>query len=285
MDWDGLKAINVPKRFWLDCFNFYYSDTLFARQCDMFFKSSLLLQQKLVKEKRCGNYRELLLMFINHMMNVLSKGYTSLFIPKILWRNLEFVRIASRYNLYTLKDAPPIIQNNRQFVIDHIKKWGLAIADLNEIHRNDPEIISIALRQNSQLLQYAGEKCKANKDLALWCVANYWKNIDFVHPLLYDDVDFIIEAAYYNNEILTYASDRIKSNKDIMLTIIKFRPSASHIASHVLGSDPNFISRCSELIQSVDKMRKQEVWLLDQSDHIEPYIPFHPPPIELFTSN
>lgn len=273
INWFNLRKMDdIPDIIWKHIINLYCKDIEFLSGFNAY------LHKPTSKDK--------FLSYINHQLNLVQKRPHSLNIPEILWEDIDFMLLVSRYagrftgNLLSYK--PNNLKNNKRFLLQYLALYPGDLVDLSQTLRSDPDIVLAAVKSHGTSIFFAEKVCKSNRDIAFAAVEQNTKSIKFVDPSLYDDEQWMLRVGKYNKNTLHYATDRIKNKRDFMLAIIKYHPSAIEFASDELKHDPTFILEAAfesnsesvmyyttlgyrlEFILKVDEiLKKRDVWLLD----------------------
>lgn len=217
-NWYDLKVMEiVSDELWQKICGTFCQDEQFAYKFSDFWRNGLEIK-----------YRDKFLFFISHQIRIIRSPsiYDPLImrswddIPYVLWQDKAFVYMASKYSGYVLKCAPISFQEDRNFVLQQIRKEPNIFQSLVDKHKQDPEIVAEAIKN-------------------VWCSIR--------HVLLFDNPEFMLQAVQIDGNLLQFGNDGVRGNRDIVYAAVKQNVNAFQYATDILRTDKEFVIKLAEI--------------------------------------
>lgn len=123
---------------------------------------------------------------------------------------------------------PEELSNNRELVIDVVRKNGLALQYVSEQLRDDDIVVKIAVENNGMALQFASHRLQNIHHIVMSAVLENGWALQFASDTLRDNSEIVTCAMWTHNDVVEYASDDIK----IMQTIEHKLVAGKEIQNH-----------------------------------------------------
>ena len=168
------------------------------------------------------------------------------FIPKdILYKKDIFLLVHSYTDRYPLlENMPDILKDNKEVILEVVKKHGYNIAYSSMRLRDDDEIAFEAVKTSINPLSFVSDRLKKNKQLVLAALDGYndpssgseFAAAHRIIPEFLDDYDVALALVKGSGFNLHFLSDRLKDNEEIV------RVAVSHpweLNERFIGEYPN----------------------------------------------
>jgi hypothetical protein len=158
-----------------------------------------------------------------------------------------------------LKFASKKLRNDKEIVLEAVKKNGLMLKFASNELRNDKEIILAAIKNHAYAFEYASEELRDNKEFLLYIIKNNILHYAFEELRINKEIilnkiknnnnnlnniieikeldnynAIILENNIRNITFLEYASDKLKNDREIILEVVKRTGWALKFASNEL---------------------------------------------------
>lgn len=110
---------------------------------------------------------------------------------------------------------PEELNNNRELVIDIVRKNGLALEHVSDLLRDDYEVVKIAVENNGMALQFASNRLQNLHSMVMSAVLENGWALQYASDTLRDNSEIVTCAMWTDNDVLEYASDEIKTMQTI----------------------------------------------------------------------
>ena len=104
--------------------------------------------------------------------------------------------------------------------IQLVKQDAFALENLDDIFKNDREIVMAAVSINGNTLKYASEALKNDRELVLEAVKKDASALEHASYELKTDKDFIISIMAFNNDALKYVPSQLREELQIKESIV-----------------------------------------------------------------
>lgn len=252
MSWYTLKNINnIPERIWECVCMKFCTDLKFKELYDIY---------RSILDTR--SFRKVFLILINHMM-IMIKGEHDDNIPDILWKDKDFVCIASKYSDRILKHVPIEMRSDAEFVLnvilnypdgtqymdcslrsnrDFARKFLLKYPDrlfcFGDTIKSDKELVCELLKLDSGCFCDVSENLRCDRDVALIAIRRPY-NWKFIPNILRRNPEFMLRSIKLYPYSFQKADYSLTQNRDFLL-------SAAKLGCNVLCNfdmvDKNFIA-------------------------------------------
>jgi hypothetical protein len=113
-------------------------------------------------------------------------------------------------------------KDDRNFILEFIKKDGLLLRYAMKDIQNDFEIVFMAISQNSRSYEFASERLKNTDKIirkALDCPRN--NVLEFSMDFLRDNEEIVMKSVMHCGNTLRFASERLKNNFNVVMTAVQ----------------------------------------------------------------
>ncbi|KAG2378497.1 hypothetical protein C9374_008136 [Naegleria lovaniensis] len=149
-------------------------------------------------------------------------------------------------------------RNDREIVLEAVKKYGSAFQYASQELRNDREVVLEAVNQNGWALQHASQELRNDREIVLKAVNQNGSALQFASQELRNDREIVLKAVNQNGDALLFVSQELKNDREIVLEAVKQNEDA-------------FVCASKELQRNID-------WLLEiknENNNIKEYIQEH----------
>lgn len=211
------------------------------------------------------------LSYINHVLNYIHHDKITICIPDILWKDIDFCLVALERGAWRVyRNIPDTIKNNRNFILNLIRKEPLALQYIHQKWMNDIEIVIVAIQKNYKVWDILPDRLKKNKKVTIealkqdkWWSWSRWSLPDTLktdHQFIFEclkynytltstmmdrcllqDRMFMEGAVKYSGLLIKYASDNIKSDRKIVLEAVKQNWKALEYANKIFRKDREIV--------------------------------------------
>jgi hypothetical protein len=130
-----------------------------------------------------------------------------------------------RHTMHLLHSFPQSIKQNRNVVLAAVKSDFMPLVCLDdcidEIFKDDVEIISLAVQCDGDCLQFASKELRNDVELVLAAVNQNGLALRFAHEKLQNDRHIALAAVNQNGLALQYASNELRNDFDVVLAAVK----------------------------------------------------------------
>ena len=120
-------------------------------------------------------------------------------------------RLILKMNPIPLELVPEDLKDDKEIVLESIKRNELTFAYASERLRSAKEVVLEAVNIDARCLKYAGQECRDDKEIVLNTISKYPLLIKFASDKLKDDEDIVLMAIDKDLMALSYASKRIRN--------------------------------------------------------------------------
>ncbi|KAF0974925.1 hypothetical protein FDP41_006030 [Naegleria fowleri] len=137
---------------------------------------------------------------------------------------------------------PIEFMNDKQFVLNHIKKYGFGLKYTSPQLKEDRELVLQVVQLNGIELQYASYYARNDREVVLEAIKNEAFALDYASPSLQNDKVFMLEVIRWNEKCLEYAPyDLREEDSEFLCEAIKQNKKALHCLSWKLRQDEKFM--------------------------------------------
>jgi CxxC motif-containing protein len=112
--------------------------------------------------------------------------------------------------------------DNKEYVLNIIKKYSWNLKYASKKLRSDKEIVLIAVKKCGWILEYAAEELKADKEVVFAAVKNYGLCLKYASEELKLDKNIVLTAIKNDECSFEYASKELKLDKEVIYHTIKY---------------------------------------------------------------
>jgi hypothetical protein len=145
---------------------------------------------------------------------VKKRGYDLKYASEELQNDEFIVMEAIKEDFFVFKiiseELKQKLGNNREFVLECVKKCGLALDVFPKIYDKDYEIILNAVKTYGNSLKFACEEFKNDRIIVMEAVKNWGCSLEYTSEKLKDDDIIVLESIRNNHAVLMYASERLQ---------------------------------------------------------------------------
>ena len=105
--------------------------------------------------------------------------------------------------------------------VDEIKEGKLGILDLNEVQKNNPDIMAAMLKKNGLDLEHASEELKKHPEIVRIAVEQNWKAISHVDPKVENYKEIILAALRKTPEAFQLVNQETENYSEIASAAVK----------------------------------------------------------------
>jgi hypothetical protein len=159
---------------------------------------------------------------IKDIVYLIPAAYRAL--PDHLKNNREIVLETVRRSGFILRDVPEEFKHDREIVLAAVRSYGEALEYAYSEFRDDEEIVREAIKNNKSkvdILSCVSPRLRDNKEIVLMAAKNKGFNLANVSERLRDDKEVVLEAVRNNGWNLQYASERLRDDEEIVREAIK----------------------------------------------------------------
>ena len=138
-----------------------------------------------------------------------------------IWQIIEFKNGLIDKKIF-LENSPYPIRNDKEIAIETIRlNGGFVLQYLSEELKNDRDVVMEALKKDSFALEYASEDLKKDKEIVKTAIEKRGLALWYASEELKNDRDIVLNAVKNNGIALGYASLELRKDKEIIITAIK----------------------------------------------------------------
>lgn len=136
-----------------------------------------------------------------------------------------------------LNHLDELFKNDRDIVLAAVQRNGLALLYAPLALKNDRDIVLIALQRNALALRYASLPLKNDINIVLAAVQRNGLAFQYASKALRSDKRVALEAVQRNGLALQYASEALRNDKEVVLAAVNQNSLAFYYASKALRND------------------------------------------------
>ena len=111
--------------------------------------------------------------------------------------------------------------DDKQVLLDWVKREGLLLSYSNKELRNDPEVVLAAVKQDGRALLYTSEELRNNPEIVLAAVSQNGLALEYALEDLQNNPEIVFAAIVQNHNSFKFASNKLKKDKDFLLECSK----------------------------------------------------------------
>ncbi|EFC37181.1 predicted protein [Naegleria gruberi] len=120
----------------------------------------------------------------------------------------------------SIQQADELIRNDKKFILETVKQKGTALEYVSEDFKNDPDIIKAAVGNNVHALTYVDESWKKDRDFVLQLVEIDGAALEYVDPKFQKDRE-IVKIALQNDGFVLFSLDSsLQMDKEIVIEAV-----------------------------------------------------------------
>ena len=123
------------------------------------------------------------------------------------WSDEVAVSRAISRNPMVFENAPAVIRNHRDLVLQAVSGEGMLLEHASSGLRNDAEVVLAAVSQNGSALQFAGIDCHRNRSILEAAIRNDAQAVCWLPARLLDDADSLAGFFALNSDIVSHLSE------------------------------------------------------------------------------
>lgn len=140
----------------------------------------------------------------------------------------------------------PSLWENRDFVLDEVKKDGTALECAADFLKKDREVVLTAVKQHRWALRYADEMMRKDADVVLAGAREHGWALDAAHESLWKDKYFVLKVIRDNGEAFRFADESLRKDRNFVLRVVKENEWALKYAHNSLKRDSKIIQAAFE---------------------------------------
>jgi serine/threonine protein kinase len=140
-----------------------------------------------------------------------------------------------------LEFASKELQNDKEVVLEAVKKNGLALKFASKSLQNDKEVVLQAVKQSGWDLKNVSKELQNDKEVVLEVVKQSGNALRFASKEHQNDKEVVLEAVKQSGYALESASKELQNDKEVVLQAVKQRGDALALASKDLQNDKDVI--------------------------------------------
>lgn len=113
------------------------------------------------------------------------------------------------------------IINDKEVALALVKKYSLALRDLNDKNRDDEEIVKCAMTGDFRAYDYASNRLKRNVSIGKFAMTLYPYIYQILNSKLRDNKTITSMAVEYNPSYFEYASIKLKKDKKYVIELLE----------------------------------------------------------------
>eukprot|EP01043_Picozoa_sp_COSAG02_P012198 COSAG02_NODE_468_length_21758_cov_41.206796_8_plen_583_part_00 len=133
------------------------------------------------------------------------------------------------------------MNNDKQMLLEAVKRDGLALRHASEPLRNDPHIVREAVKQDGLALRHASEPLRNDAQIVLEAVKQDGSALADASEPLRSDAQIVLEAVKQWGGALAYASKSLRNDPQIVLEAVKQWGGVLADASEPLRNDAQIV--------------------------------------------
>lgn len=120
------------------------------------------------------------------------------------------------FDYFAWRQNPGFLKSAEKNAVEHIvEKFGEALKDASEKHRNDLNIVSKAVANRGIALEFASNEMKNEKKVVLAAIQQDPYALEFASPELRNDPEVVLKAIKQDANTLQFACKSVKKNPSI----------------------------------------------------------------------
>ncbi|KAF0975367.1 hypothetical protein FDP41_005361 [Naegleria fowleri] len=144
---------------------------------------------------------------------------------------------------------PVEFMNDKEFILNHIKKYGYGFGFMASKLRQDRNFVLQAAQLEGGVLNYYKEDSLNDKEVVLEALkTKKGFSLESASPELLKDNNFVMEAIRLNEKSVWYASEKLWKDRELVFEAIKQNKKALQWVSHTLRDDKEFVLKALQLL-------------------------------------
>lgn len=232
--WNTLREYeNVPDNIWKQICDNYCQDMEFRKAFETYWLPEYVIET---------TYKELFLCFINSQLSDLKHLQKPSNIVPVLFKNRDFVLLASKYYIHILYYADIRFRSDREIILKIANKDLEGLTYMSQELREDKEFMRLLDSEISHLylksvFEFASDNLKSDKEFVLEMVKKRGSLLYIVDNNLKSDKEVVLTAVRQNTCVFQYASDNLKSNREFIFELVEYCGLSIQYASQNLKAD------------------------------------------------
>ena len=174
-----------------------------------------------------------------------QSGLALSFASEDLRNNKELVINAVRRSGYALKYASRNLRNDKDIVLEAIANDPRSLKFASSILKGNLEVAKKAIESDGRALQYASNSIRDREEIVSLAISYDAHNFEYASSRLKNSKSFSLPILKDNGLVLKYLSEELRSDKEIVLAAVRSYGRSIIFASEELKNDPNILSAAS----------------------------------------
>ena len=167
-----------------------------------------------------------------------------------------FYELAKKYNIgnaLILYGVSDVLKSDKEFVLDILKIYPLAVRGISETLKFDKNVMQIVFVSEPCLIEhYSQFGKKADRDCIIEAISINVDVFKFIDTSFRSDIEIVKLAVSQKGDLLKLASDSLKNNRDVVSLALINHPYALSFASDNLKKDEEFLGFFYDYIVAED---------------------------------
>lgn len=177
-------------------------------------------------------------------MQLYALSNTSKQLKEMIWARAEiWKKLYKTYFPFQTAPRGTWADSFTELYFSEFKKLGYRyeFKDLSEGFKNDKEFVIEAVKRDYNALSFVSEKFQDDKEIALAAVKKDCRALKDVSERLRDDTNFMLEACLSDRFAFSYASDRLTADKKFVLSLVEKWDNMLNLVSDQFKNDKDIV--------------------------------------------